>query len=81
VQSRRNHQLAFAAEVFVTAPETFDLVVIGCGPAGEKGGAQAAYFGKRVAVIERAAVVAEAASIPERCPARLFENPPFIFPA
>ncbi|HLK06068.1 MAG TPA: Si-specific NAD(P)(+) transhydrogenase [Candidatus Acidoferrum sp.] len=32
----------------------FDLIVIGCGPAGEKAGAQAAYFGKRVAVIERA---------------------------
>jgi NAD(P) transhydrogenase len=35
--------------------EKFDLIVIGCGPAGEKGGAQATYFGKRVAVIERAA--------------------------
>ena len=33
--------------------DTFDLIVIGCGPAGEKAGAQAAYFGKRVAVIER----------------------------
>lgn len=32
----------------------FDLIVIGCGPAGEKGGAQAAYFGKRVAIIEGA---------------------------
>jgi NAD(P) transhydrogenase len=31
---------------------SFDLVVIGAGPAGEKGAAQAAYFGKRVAVIE-----------------------------
>jgi len=31
----------------------FDLIVIGCGPAGEKAGAQAAYFGKRVAIIER----------------------------
>jgi len=41
----------------VVAPETFDLVVIGCGPAGEKAGAQAAYFGKRVAVIERAPTV------------------------
>lgn len=30
----------------------FDLVVIGSGPAGEKGAVQAAYFGKRVAVIE-----------------------------
>ncbi len=36
------------------ASENFDLLVIGCGPAGEKAGAQAAYFGKRVAVIERA---------------------------
>jgi NAD(P) transhydrogenase len=44
-------------EAFVASPETFDLVVIGCGPAGEKGAAQAAYFGKRVAVIERAPVV------------------------
>jgi NAD(P) transhydrogenase len=32
----------------------FDLIVIGSGPAGEKAGAQAAYFGKRVAVIEYA---------------------------
>ncbi|HEX5479761.1 MAG TPA: Si-specific NAD(P)(+) transhydrogenase [Dehalococcoidia bacterium] len=30
----------------------FDLVVIGGGPAGEKGAAQAAYFGKRVAIVE-----------------------------
>ncbi|MBS1840547.1 MAG: Si-specific NAD(P)(+) transhydrogenase [Acidobacteria bacterium] len=34
--------------------DSYDLIVIGCGPAGEKAGAQAAYFGKRVAVIERA---------------------------
>jgi len=32
----------------------FDFVVIGSGPAGEKGAAQAAYFGKRVAIVERA---------------------------
>jgi NAD(P) transhydrogenase len=38
----------------VTSPEHFDLVVIGSGPAGEKGAAQAAYFGKRVCLIERA---------------------------
>jgi len=31
----------------------YDLVVIGVGPAGEKGAAQAAYFGKRVACVER----------------------------
>ncbi|MEK6374158.1 MAG: Si-specific NAD(P)(+) transhydrogenase [Acidobacteriota bacterium] len=35
----------------------YDLVVIGSGPAGEKGAAQAAYFGKRVALIEREAVL------------------------
>jgi len=31
----------------------YDLLVIGSGPAGEKGAAQAAYFGKRVAIIEK----------------------------
>jgi len=31
----------------------YDLVVLGSGPAGEKGAAQAAYFGKRVAIVER----------------------------
>src|SRR4051812_25313267 len=37
--------------------EQFDLVVIGSGPAGEKGAAQAAYFDKKVALIEREPVV------------------------
>ena len=32
----------------------FDLIVVGAGPAGEKGAAQAAYFGKRVCIVERA---------------------------
>jgi NAD(P) transhydrogenase len=32
----------------------YDLIVIGSGPAGEKGAAQAAYFGKRVCIIEKA---------------------------
>ena len=41
----------------MASPDLFDLVVIGCGPAGEKAGAQAAYFGKRVAIVERAPVV------------------------
>ncbi len=31
----------------------YDLVVLGSGPAGEKGAAQAAYFGKKVALVER----------------------------
>jgi NAD(P) transhydrogenase len=33
--------------------DRFDLVVIGSGPAGEKGAVQAAYYGRRVAVVER----------------------------
>jgi NAD(P) transhydrogenase len=33
--------------------EAYDLIVIGSGPAGEKGAAQAAYFHKRVALVER----------------------------
>ncbi len=33
--------------------DSFDLIVIGSGPAGEKGANQAAYFGHRVAVVER----------------------------
>ncbi|MGD0469478.1 MAG: FAD-dependent oxidoreductase, partial [Terriglobales bacterium] len=41
-------------EVVVVSGEDFDLIVIGCGPAGEKAGAQAAYFDKRVAVVEGA---------------------------
>jgi len=37
--------------------EQFDLVVVGSGPAGEKGAAVAAYHGKRVALVERSASV------------------------
>ncbi len=37
--------------------EHYDLIVIGSGPAGEKGAAQAAYFDKRVALIERSPYV------------------------
>src|ERR1051326_2729382 len=36
---------------------SYDLIVIGSGPAGEKGAAQAAYFGRRVALIEREPVL------------------------
>src|SRR4051812_10205301 len=37
--------------------EHLDLIVIGSGPAGEKGAAQAAYFNKRVAIIEQSPFV------------------------
>src|SRR5262249_42195094 len=33
--------------------EHFDLIVIGSRPAGEKGAAQAPYFGTRVALVEK----------------------------
>ena len=36
----------------MTDTSSYDLVVIGAGPAGEKAAAQAAFFGKRVLVIE-----------------------------
>jgi NAD(P) transhydrogenase len=44
-----------------SATDTFDLVVIGSGPAGEKGANQAAYFGHSVAVVERRSRVGGAA--------------------
>lgn len=42
--------------------EAFDFVVLGSGPAGEKAAAQAAYFGKRVAVVERSPEVGGAST-------------------
>ncbi|MDQ4027240.1 MAG: FAD-dependent oxidoreductase, partial [Actinomycetota bacterium] len=36
--------------------EHYDFVVIGSGPAGEKAAAQAAYFGKHVAIVERSPI-------------------------
>ena len=30
----------------------YDLIVVGAGPAGEKGAAQAAYYGKRVSLVD-----------------------------
>ena len=40
----------------------YDLIVIGSGPAGEKGAAQAAYFGKTVALVERQPTVGGAST-------------------
>jgi NAD(P) transhydrogenase len=37
--------------------EHYDLIVIGAGPAGEKGAEKAAHYGKRVALVERAPYV------------------------
>ncbi|MEQ9348973.1 MAG: FAD-dependent oxidoreductase, partial [Alphaproteobacteria bacterium] len=46
-----------AAPSAATAPYDFDLVVIGSGPGGQRAAVQAAKLGKRVAVVERKAVV------------------------
>jgi NAD(P) transhydrogenase len=46
----------------MTTTETFDLIVIGSGPAGEKGAARAAYFDKKVALIEKQPVLGGAAA-------------------
>jgi NAD(P) transhydrogenase len=40
----------------------YDLIVIGSGPAGEKGAAQVAYFGKKVALIDKEPVLGGAAA-------------------
>jgi NAD(P) transhydrogenase len=40
-------------EAAVSSDDRFDMVVIGSGPAGEKAAAQGAYFGNRVAIVER----------------------------
>ncbi|HTK39068.1 MAG TPA: FAD-dependent oxidoreductase [Pyrinomonadaceae bacterium] len=37
--------------------ENFDVIIVGSGPAGEKAAAQAAYFGKKVLVVEKETVV------------------------
>ncbi len=50
-------------------PESFDLVVIGAGPAGEKGANTAAIFGKRVAIVEKGQVggaVANTGTLPSK---------------
>jgi NAD(P) transhydrogenase len=48
----------------------YDLIVIGSGPAGEKGAAQAAYFGKKVALVEKEPVMGGAAANTGTIPAK-----------
>lgn len=52
------------------AIKKYDLIVIGSGPAGEKGAAQAAYFGKKVALIEKEPVMGGAAANTGTLPAK-----------
>ena len=53
IYSARDVKLCGKRKKMTIQPD-YDLVVIGSGPAGEKGAAQAAYFGKKVALVERA---------------------------
>ena len=71
------------AEVHVgKAPShSFDLIVIGCGPTGEKAAAQAAYFGKRVAVIERAPVPGGSCINTGTVPSKTLRESALYFPA
>jgi NAD(P) transhydrogenase len=55
-------------------PDYFDLVVIGSGPAGEKGANQAAYFGHRVAVVERGARPGGAAIVVSGVPVKALRD-------
>lgn len=57
----------------------YDLCVIGSGPAGEKGAAQAAYFGKRVCLIERAPKPGGAAVNTGAIPARTLRETALYF--
>ena len=57
----------------------YDLVVIGSGPAGEKGAAQAAYFGKRVAVVEKAPQVGGASTNTGTLPSKTLRETALYF--
>jgi ribulose 1,5-bisphosphate synthetase/thiazole synthase len=70
-----------STEEIVAESEKFDLVIIGCGPAGEKAGAQAAYFGKRVAVIERAGVPGGSCINTGTVPSKTLRESALYFPA
>jgi NAD(P) transhydrogenase len=54
--------------------ESFDFVVIGSGPAGEKAAAQASYFGKRVAIVERSPAPGGAAVSHAGVPTKTFRE-------
>lgn len=57
-----------------------DLIVIGLGPAGEKGAAQAAYFGKKVAMIEREPFSGGAAANTGTLPSEILRETAFYRP-
>lgn len=54
--------------------ETVDVLVIGAGPGGEKGAAQAAYFGKKVAILEKAKLPGGACANTGTIPSKTFRE-------
>ena len=59
--------------------QEYDLIVIGCGPAGEKAAAQAAYFGKKVALVEAAADVGGACINTGTLPSKILRESALYF--
>jgi NAD(P) transhydrogenase len=59
--------------------QQYDLIVIGSGPAGEKGAAQAAYFGRRVALIESASALGGACVNTGTLPSKILRESALYF--
>src|SRR5580692_10165476 len=59
--------------------QNYDLVVIGSGPAGEKGAAQAAYFGKRVALVECSGILGGASVNTGTIPSKILRESALYF--
>jgi NAD(P) transhydrogenase len=59
--------------------QQYDLIVVGSGPAGEKGAAQAAYFGKRVALIESAGALGGACVNTGTLPSKILRESALYF--
>ena len=64
--------------------ENFDLIVIGTGPAGEKAAVKAAFFGFKVAIVEKQSMYGGAETItgtlPSKRLARSLQKGAYLFP-
>src|SRR3990167_8681168 len=60
--------------LFLSIMDTFDLIVIGTGPAGEKAAVKAAYFGYKVAIIEKEKVFGGAEVVTGTLPSKTLKE-------